>query len=179
MARRPIAPLSLASIGRLLVRPSRQLSQEDAARAPDRAVVLSGGAPNVQLVARLPGRQAAEPPRVDRGERHGRISGQERGGRRRRAAWARRHPAQRCPLAASAHPSGPNCSYACIDGGGDRRARQRADARDRSPRGIHAALPSPVTLATDVEPYSAAVGLQLGIWRRTASGQQRPTKDGS
>jgi hypothetical protein len=70
---------------------------------------------------------------------------------------ARRHPAQRCPLAASPHPRGPNCPYACIDGGGDRRARQRASPRDRSPRRIHAALPSSVTLAT------------ITIWRiRTA-----------
>ena len=87
MARRQIALLPLASVGRVLVRSSRQLSPEDAARAPDRTVVLSRGPPNVQLIAGLPGRQAAEPSRVDRGERHGRISGQERGGRRGRAAW--------------------------------------------------------------------------------------------
>jgi hypothetical protein len=179
MARRQIALLPLASVGRVLVRSSRQLSPEDAARAPDRTVVLSRGPPNVQLIAGLPGRQAAEPSRVDRGERHGRISGQERGGRRGCAAWARRHLAQRCPLAASAHPRGPNCPYACIDGGGYRRVRQQANPRDRSPRRIHAALPSPVALATDVEQYSAAVRLQRGIGCRTATGQQRPTKGGS
>src|SRR6202044_1779740 len=58
MARRRIALLPLASVGQVLVRSSRQLSPENAARAPDRAVVLSRGPPNVQLpdflAARLP-----------------------------------------------------------------------------------------------------------------------------
>lgn len=157
-----------ASLGRLLLCPPWQLRSGDATRVADRSVVLPGGPPNVQPPARLPGRQAARPACVDRGERHRRLVSQEHGGRGRRAARARRHPAQCRPVAAPSRAGVPDGPQACGGAGDcDRRARPRAGVRERPRRRTLAARPSPVALVADAEQDPGAVGLQArrAAWR--------------
>lgn len=179
MAGRATGRLPLASLGRLLLCPPWQLRPGNATRAADRSVVLPAGPPDVQPVARLPRRQAARPACVDRGERHRRLIGQEHGGRGRCAARARRHPAQRRPLAAPSRASVPDGPQACSGAGVcDRRAHPRAGVGERPRRRTPLARPPPVALVADAEQDPGAVGLQAGTGRRAARGRRQPTRDG-
>ena len=179
MARRAIVRLPFAPVRRLLVCPSWQLRPGDATRTADRPVVLPRGSSDVQSPAGLSRREAAGAAGLDRTQHHYRIIGQEHGGRRRYAPRTRGHVAWPCTLAAAAHASGQNGSRACEAADGDRLAHGTAGAGDRSRPGMCAAPPSPVALAADLGPYSAAAEFPGGTGCRAAARCAQPTRDGA
>jgi hypothetical protein len=179
MARRAIVRLSLAPVRRLLVCSSWQLRAGDTTRAADRSVVLPRGPSNIQSPAGLSCSEVARLAGLDRAQRRRRTVRQEHGGSRRCAPRTRRHVAQRRALAAAAHSSGKNGPRACDAADGDRLARGTAGAGDRSQPGMRAAPPSPVALAGDPEPYSAAAGFPGGTECRAAARCAQPTRDGT
>lgn len=118
MVRCSLVSMPLASIGRLLVIPPRQLCTRSTARAPHRSVVLPRGASDVQPTARLSCGPAAGPARYDPDLRSGSAIGQKHASRRRSGSRAGGDIAWGDPLAAP-----PRASCADRD-----RSRLRSDA---------------------------------------------------
>ena len=172
MARRALACLPFASVGRLLVCSPRQLCTRGPTRPAHRSVVLPSGPSNVQPAAGLPRRQAARFTGLGRRERQRSGLGQEHGSCCRPAARVRCDLAQRGALAESSRSSGPGRAQRRITRGAgdtDRRCRQGCSATDRSWAGAFAAPASSLSLVTVPEQPAGATGVPVTTARWTAS----------